>query len=107
MMMRFHMHASFDLARHRTYADPWQARTRATARRLATTPLPWPKIGSERAALASRLQQLASQAKRVPGTELEARARIYGAPARKACTASTERRADVPAAIMACTARAE
>ncbi|MEO7736174.1 MAG: hypothetical protein ABIY55_34770 [Kofleriaceae bacterium] len=45
---------------------------------LATTPLPWPKIGSERAALASRLRQLASRAKRVSGTELEARARIYG-----------------------------
>jgi len=45
---------------------------------LATTPLPWPKLGSERAALAGRLQQLASQAKRVPVTRLDERTRMYG-----------------------------
>jgi hypothetical protein len=45
---------------------------------LAATPLPWPKLGSERAALAGRLQRLASQAKRVPATGLEDRTRIYG-----------------------------
>jgi len=45
---------------------------------LATTPLPWPKIEPERAKLASRLQQLAVQAKRVPAAGLADRARIYG-----------------------------
>ncbi len=45
---------------------------------LATTPLPLSKTRSERAALATRLQQLASQARRVAATALDERARVYG-----------------------------